>query len=119
MFILIFMLSGCIQGINESVQQIQEQERRLIPQESKEISGDQLFVNKGCLACHEYSTLSCPNLDGLSKRGTFLNGTQKVNEENLSKWLRNPAAMKPGTSMPNLGLSEQEINKLVEYLLSK
>ena len=118
MFILILMLSGCIQGINESIQQIQEQEQMLIPQ-TNDVSCEQLFVDKGCFACHEYNTLTCPSLEGLNARGTFLGGKEKVSAENLAEWLRNPAAMKPGTTMPNLGLSEEEINKLVEYLLTK
>jgi len=120
MLILIIMLSGCIQGINESVQQIQEQENALIPQANERVvSGEQLFIDKGCFACHEYNTLTCPELEGLSERGTFLDGKEKVSAENLARWLRNPGAMKPGTTMPNLNLKEEEINKLVEYLLSK
>ena len=118
MLILIIMLSGCIQGINESVQQIQEQEQTLIP-EANEVSGDQLFIDKGCFACHEYNTLTCPSLEGLGSRETFLGGKEKVSAPNLARWLRDPAVMKPGTVMPNLGLSEEEINELVEYLLTK
>ena len=38
------------------------------------------------------------------------------NEENLSKWLANPAEIKPGTFMPNLELTEAEINALIAYL---
>jgi len=96
MFLLILMLSGCIQGINESIQQIQEQEQEqeqeqmLIPQTSNEVSGEQLFVDKGCFACHEYNTLTCPSLEGLNARGTFLGGKEKISAENLAEWLRNP-----------------------------
>jgi len=97
MFLLILMLSGCIQGINESIQQIQEQEQEqeqmLIPQTSNEVSGEQLFVDKGCFACHEYNTLTCPSLEGLNAlnaRGTFLGGKEKISAENLDEWLRNP-----------------------------
>jgi len=89
MLILIFMLSGCIQGINESIQQIQEQEQMLIPQ-TNDVSGEQLFVDKGCFACHEYNTLTCLSLEGLNARGTFLGGKEKVSAENLAEWLRNP-----------------------------
>jgi len=126
MLILIFMFmlsgcSGCPQSINESVRQMQEQERMLIPEanEREEVSGEQLFTDKGCVACHEYNTELCPSLEGLSKRETFLGGKEKVSATNLARWLRDPAAMKPGTAMPNLGLSEEEINELVRYLLTK
>ncbi|NJM39920.1 MAG: cytochrome c oxidase subunit II [Anaerolineae bacterium] len=38
------------------------------------------------------------------------------NPENLTKWLKNPQEVKPGTAMPNNGLSEQQIADLVAYL---
>ena len=49
--------------------------------------------------------------------------TDEPNVENLKEWLRDPPAMKPmqpetGIGMPNLGLSEQEIEALVAYLLT-
>ena len=39
-----------------------------------------------------------------------------VDPENLTKWLANPAEIKPGTFMPNLELTEKEINALIAYL---
>ncbi len=52
--------------------------------------------------------------------GTF---TDEPDVENLKKWLRDPVAMKPmrpayGVGMPNLGLSEDEIDKIVAYLIT-
>ena len=40
----------------------------------------------------------------------------KNNKEDLTAWLANPAAIKPGTFMPNLELTEEEIDALIEYL---
>ena len=40
----------------------------------------------------------------------------KNNKENLTKWLANPAEIKPGTFMPNLELTEKEIEALIAYL---
>nr|MBI2905186.1 hypothetical protein [Chloroflexota bacterium] len=36
----------------------------------------------------------------------------------LAKWLDNPAAIKPGTEMPTLGLSDEENGALVAFLTS-
>lgn len=36
--------------------------------------------------------------------------------EHLAKWLRDPQKEKPGNNMPNLNLSEDQINSLVEYM---
>jgi cytochrome c oxidase subunit 2 len=47
--------------------------------------------------------------------------TDRINRTALESWLRNPPAMKPaaadgGRGMPNLGLSEDQIDALVAYL---
>ncbi len=47
--------------------------------------------------------------------------TERVNRAVLEAWLRNPPAMKPayaqgGRGMPNLGLTEAQIDQLVAYL---
>jgi len=35
---------------------------------------------------------------------------------NLKRWLRNPQAVKPGNDMPNLNLSEADIDAIAAYL---
>lgn len=39
-----------------------------------------------------------------------------VDKELLTRWLANPQAIKPGTLMPALGLSEADIEHLLAYL---
>ena len=39
-----------------------------------------------------------------------------MNDTNLRKWLRDPPKAKPGSVMPNLKLSEDEITSLIAYL---
>jgi len=39
-----------------------------------------------------------------------------MNPENLRLWLINPPKEKPGSIMPNLGLSSDEITALVAFL---
>jgi len=34
----------------------------------------------------------------------------------LRRWIANPQAIKPGTLMPDLNLSEQQVNDVVAYL---
>ena len=46
-----------------------------------------------------------------------------ANVNNLKRWLRNPEDIKPmnpdnDQGMPNLGLSEQQIDELVAYLVT-
>jgi cytochrome c oxidase subunit 2 len=85
--------------------------------------GEQLFGR--CIACHAIEgTPSAaipgdkigPNLSSFGSRSHLAAGVRKNNEENLAIWLRNPADLKPGSLMPNLGLTEPEIKSLTSYL---
>jgi cytochrome c oxidase subunit 2 len=86
--------------------------------------GAQLFVQKGCAGCHTIEGVPAavgkqgPSLSHFGNRSTVAAGMAENNAENLARWLRNPQAFKPGALMPNLGLNEDEIAALSEYLLS-
>jgi cytochrome c oxidase subunit 2 len=79
-----------------------------------------LFQQKGCAGCHAVTGVSAgsvgPNLTHLQSRHVFAGSIFELNDQNLRKWLRNPPAEKPGSVMPNLNLSEDEITKLIAYL---
>jgi cytochrome c oxidase subunit 2 len=36
--------------------------------------------------------------------------------ENMQRWLSNPSQVKPGTAMPNLSLTPDEVSKLTALL---
>ena len=59
-----------------------------------------------------------PDLNHIGSRSTVAGGTLENTAENLAAWLRDPAAVKPGSLMPNTGLTENEIAALVAYLHS-
>jgi cytochrome c oxidase subunit 2 len=59
---------------------------------------------------------SGPNLTHFAQRRTLAAGILENNAHNLAAWLRNPPAIKPGSRMPNLGLSEQDLGYIVAYL---
>lgn len=83
--------------------------------------GSVLFQRKGCAGCHAIQGVATgdvgPNLTNFGLRNTVAAGVLKNTPENLATWLRDPAAVKPNL-MPDLGLSEDEIDALVAYLLS-
>ncbi len=72
--------------------------------------GKKLFSAKGCSACHrlfgEGGVLG-PDLTGVKERRTA---------DWLQAWLKDPAAVNPKTTMPNLGLTDDEVKGLVAYL---
>jgi len=85
--------------------------------------GMELFREKGCFACHaiagtEFQNRVGPDLTGVGSRTTIAAGTLANTRENLSRWLADPPAIKPGSKMPNLGLKPDEIEALVEFLHS-
>lgn len=85
--------------------------------------GQQAFMSGACIGCHTISNTNAqgksgPNLTHIASRRTFAGGTYELNQDNLTKWLHNPQAMKPGTLMPNLNLPQDQIDALVAYLMS-
>lgn len=75
----------------------------------KQVNRPKVF-NQLCIACHSLEgqggTVG-PKLDGVGSRMTM---------SQIEIWLQNPAKVKPGTAMPNLGLSEEAIRELAAYL---
>ena len=66
--------------------------------------------NQLCVACHKLGGqggMVGPALDGVGDR---------KDTAFLGKWLRDPQAMKPGTAMPKLPLSDGQIDELVAFL---
>ena len=41
-----------------------------------------------------------------------------VNEDTLTRWIKNPPALKPSTAMPNYGLSDEQVHDIVQWLLT-
>lgn len=88
--------------------------------------GAQLFQNPAlCAACHTVAGTSAqgligPNLTHFASRSTFAGATFERTPENLTQWIKNPPAMKPGAKMPAFGnqLTEEQIADLVAYLQS-
>lgn len=83
-------------------------------------NGRVLFDQKGCGGCHTVAGVSQglvgPNLSHFASRTTFAGSIFDNNDSNLRKWLRNPPKEKPGSLMPNLLLTPEEITDLIAYL---
>jgi cytochrome c oxidase subunit II len=80
-------------------------------------------MTQPCSACHSVEASAeqpnlGPNLGGFSERTSFAGAIFENNPENLAAWLRNPPEVKPGAKMPNLNLTSDQIDALIEYLQS-
>jgi cytochrome c oxidase subunit 2 len=83
-------------------------------------AGAALFRSKGCASCHTVEGYSAgefgPDLTHLQQRDVFAGAMFEMNDRNLRRWLRDPPGEKPGSTMPNLDLTESEITELIAYL---
>jgi cytochrome c oxidase subunit 2 len=94
----------------------------VMPTGGAEAAGLQTFEQKGCAGCHTIQGISDgnvgPNLTHLASRETIAGSVLENTPADLRNWLHDPPAIKPGSIMPNLGLSDQELDSLVAYLQS-
>jgi cytochrome c len=81
------------------------------------------MAQKGCGGCHTIPGVAGatatvgPNLAGVASRTTIAGGAVPNNgPADLQRWILDPPAVKPGTQMPKLGLTEQEAQQIVAYL---
>jgi cytochrome c oxidase subunit 2 len=92
--------------------------------------GQEMFASAGCVTCHaingyedvagqEAAIRTGPDLTHFASRRKFAGGWFDVDDEQQVKdWLANPQAVKAGAQMPNLGLSQDQIDALTAYLYS-
>jgi cytochrome c1 len=85
-------------------------------------TGRRLITEKGCAGCHTVdgvpgaTGVTGPNLTNVTLRLTIAGDQIPNNPDTLAQWLLNPPALKPGTTMPNLGLTPDEARDLVAFL---
>lgn len=77
--------------------------------------GRALFQAKGCVGCHEHSAVNPGS--GIAV-GPVLS-SRSYDPDFLRSWLTDPPAVRPGTQMPNLRLSPEEIEALIAFLMSE
>jgi cytochrome c oxidase subunit 2 len=100
---------------------VTEANRLLDPATKK---GRETFLSLPCVGCHTVKGTTAagkvgPELTNVASKKSIAGGVlSPVNEETLTKWIKNPPAVKPGTLMPNLGLSDEQIHDIVQWLLT-
>ncbi|HEY0582439.1 MAG TPA: c-type cytochrome [Chloroflexota bacterium] len=88
--------------------------------------GVRVILQRGCGSCHVIPNIPGasgtigPNLGGptpIGQRKQIAGGVVPNNSpDDLAKWIQNPPALKPGTAMPNLGLSADEAAAAASFL---
>lgn len=83
--------------------------------------GRQIFESTACVNCHTVAGTDAsgrfgPDLTHLMSRDTIASGVADNTPGNLRQWIRRPDAIKPGSRMPAMGLSERELEAVAAYL---
>ena len=99
---------------------VQEEKRPAVVHESVE-EGRQVFETTACVNCHAISGTVAdgrfgPDLTHLMSRDTIASGAAPNTPEQLKLWIQNPNAIKPGSLMPAMQLSEKDLDALTAYL---
>lgn len=76
--------------------------------------GRALFTARGCSTCHRHDGLNLKQ-DPSLKMGPNLT-VYEPDPDFVRVWLADPAAVRPGTQMPDLNLSEEQIEALLVFL---
>jgi cytochrome c oxidase subunit II len=95
-------------------------EQQQVPQ-TPASEGKRVFESTACVNCHTVAGTPAkgrfgPDLTHLMSRETIAAGAANNTPDLLSLWIRNPDAIKPGSKMPAMGLSDQDAAAVTAYL---
>jgi len=90
-------------------------------QDDKEAAGRRVFEATACVNCHAVGGTNGtgrfgPDLTHLMSRRTLAAGAAENTSENLRSWIQNPDAIKPGSLMPAMQLSDTDLDAVVAYM---
>jgi cytochrome c oxidase subunit II len=91
------------------------------PRGRQQQTGKQLFESKACAACHTIqgslaSGSIGPDLTHLASRHYIAAGLLPTNRGTIAAWVADPQTLKPGSNMPQVPLTADELNALSAYL---
>jgi cytochrome c1 len=85
--------------------------------------GAQIIGTKQCVGCHTIPGVPGangqvgPNLGGVASRPKIAGGAvNNSGPDDLKKWIADPGALKSGTPMPKVPLTDDELDKIAAFL---
>ena len=89
--------------------------------ETTAAEGRRVFFANSCVNCHTIRGTSAqgtfgPDLTHLMSRQTLAAGAASNSPDNLRLWVRDPQKIKVGCLMPNMQLTDNEVDQVVAYL---
>ena len=109
-----------VQPPDEFQQWVRDQQRSAAI-ETGAAEGRKTFFANSCVNCHTISGTPAqgkfgPDLTHLMSRTTLAAGAAPNTPESLRKWIRDPQSIKAGSLMPNMQLTDAEVDQVVAYL---
>src|ERR1700689_2238869 len=85
------------------------------------VAGRRVFERNACMNCHAVGGTPAdgrfgPDLTHLMSRATIAAGAAENTHDNLRLWIQNPSAIKPGSLMPAMKLSDADLDAVVGYM---
>lgn len=94
-----------------------------VPGSAEEARGRELLARHHCGSCHTIPGVTAAQghvavtLESFGRR-SYIAGRLPNTDENLARWLVDPAALVPGTQMPAMGVSAADARDMAAYLRS-
>jgi cytochrome c oxidase subunit 2 len=114
------LLRVSVDGPEDFAAWVQAQQRPAV-EDAGAIAGRQAFERNACMNCHAVAGTPAdgrfgPDLSHLMSRATLAAGAAENTHDNIRLWIQNPSAIKPGSLMPAMKLSEADLNAVVSYM---
>lgn len=92
-------------------------------QDESVAAGRRVFETTACINCHAIAGTVAngrfgPDLTHLMSRDTIASGAAENTADNLRLWIKDPEAIKPGSLMPAMKVSDADLDALVRYMAS-
>jgi cytochrome c oxidase subunit II len=114
------LLRVSVDGPEDFATWVRAQQRPAV-EDAGAIAGRRVFEGDACMNCHRVDRTSAdgrfgPDLTHLMTRATIAAGAAKNTHDNLRLWIQDPSAIKPGSLMPAMKLSDADLDAVVSYM---
>jgi len=96
-------------------------QQRPAVEDASALAGRRVFESNACMNCHAVAGTTAdgrfgPDLTHLMSRATIAAGAATNTHNNLRLWIQDPSAIKPGSLMPAMKLSDADLDAVVSYM---
>jgi len=114
------LLRISVDGPEDFASWVRDQQKPAV-ENARAIAGSRVFERNACINCHAVGGTAAngrfgPDLTHLMSRATIAAGAAENTHDNLRLWIQDPSAIKPGSLMPAMKLSDADLDAVVSYM---